>query len=86
MGFQFNQVGGGTKTRRPIALRMQYKTRTATSRGATCPWRIAIRSRVLCKKYRRTSNRRTGGWKRTTYAISTLDRSISAWSTSSAPT
>ncbi len=24
MGFQFNQVGGGTKTRRPIALRMQY--------------------------------------------------------------
>ena len=24
MGFQFNQVGGGTKTRRPIALRMQH--------------------------------------------------------------
>jgi len=24
MGFQFNQVGGGTKTRRPIALRMQF--------------------------------------------------------------
>lgn len=24
MGFQFNQVGGGTKTRRPVALRMQY--------------------------------------------------------------
>jgi ribosome biogenesis GTPase A len=24
MCFQFNQVGGGTKTRRPIALRMQY--------------------------------------------------------------
>lgn len=24
MGFQFNQVGGGTKTRRPIALKMQY--------------------------------------------------------------
>ena len=24
MGFQFNQVGGGCKTRRPIALRMQY--------------------------------------------------------------
>ena len=24
MGFQFNQVGGGTKTRRPIALHMQY--------------------------------------------------------------
>ena len=24
MGFQFNQVGGGTKTRRPIALQMQY--------------------------------------------------------------
>ena len=24
MGFQFNQVGGGTKTRRPMALRMQY--------------------------------------------------------------
>ena len=27
MGFQFNQVGGGTKTRRPIALRMQYNPR-----------------------------------------------------------
>lgn len=25
MGFQFNQVGGGTKTRRPIALRLQYR-------------------------------------------------------------
>merc|ERR1712185_419217 len=25
MGFQFNHVGGGTKTRRPIALQMQYK-------------------------------------------------------------
>jgi len=24
MGFQFNQVGGGTKTRRPIALQMKY--------------------------------------------------------------
>jgi len=24
MGFQFNHVGGGTKTRRPIALQMQY--------------------------------------------------------------
>ena len=24
LGFQFNHVGGGTKTRRPIALRMQY--------------------------------------------------------------
>lgn len=24
MGFQFNQVGGGTKTRRPIALHMRY--------------------------------------------------------------
>jgi GTPase SAR1 family protein len=24
MGFQFNQVGGGTKTRRPVALRLQY--------------------------------------------------------------
>lgn len=24
LGFQYNQVGGGTKTRRPIALRMQY--------------------------------------------------------------
>lgn len=24
MGFQFNEVGGGTKTRRPVALRMQY--------------------------------------------------------------
>jgi len=29
MGFQFNQVGGGTKTRRPIALRMQYNPRCA---------------------------------------------------------
>lgn len=27
MGFQFNAVGGGTKTRRPIALRMQYNPR-----------------------------------------------------------
>jgi len=25
MGFQFNHVGGGTKTRRPIALQMQYR-------------------------------------------------------------
>lgn len=24
MGFQFNSVGGGTKTRRPIALHMKY--------------------------------------------------------------
>lgn len=24
MGFQFNHVGGGTKTRRPITLHMQY--------------------------------------------------------------
>ena len=24
MGFQFNNVGGGTKTRRPIALHMRY--------------------------------------------------------------
>ena len=30
MGFQFNQVGGGTKTRRPIALRMQYNPRCTT--------------------------------------------------------
>lgn len=29
MGFQFNQVGGGTKTRRPIALRMQYNPHCA---------------------------------------------------------
>jgi hypothetical protein len=28
MGFQFNQVGGGTKTRRPMALRMQYNPPT----------------------------------------------------------
>jgi hypothetical protein len=24
MGFQFNHVGGGTKTRRPITLHMKY--------------------------------------------------------------
>ncbi len=30
MGFQFNQVGGGTKTRRPIALRMQYNPKCST--------------------------------------------------------
>ena len=30
MGFQFNQVGGGTKTRRPIALRMQYNPNCIT--------------------------------------------------------
>lgn len=29
MGFQFNHVGGGTKTRRPIALHMKY--------NAACP-------------------------------------------------
>jgi len=29
MGFQFNQVGGGTKTRRPVALRMQYNPKCA---------------------------------------------------------
>jgi hypothetical protein len=29
MGFQFNQVGGGTKTRRPVALRMQYNANCA---------------------------------------------------------
>lgn len=32
MGFQFNQVGGGTKTRRPVALRMQYNARCHTPR------------------------------------------------------
>eukprot|EP00574_Skeletonema_japonicum_P008543 CAMPEP_0201725034 /NCGR_PEP_ID=MMETSP0593-20130828/8561_1 /ASSEMBLY_ACC=CAM_ASM_000672 /TAXON_ID=267983 /ORGANISM="Skeletonema japonicum, Strain CCMP2506" /LENGTH=933 /DNA_ID=CAMNT_0048216349 /DNA_START=199 /DNA_END=3000 /DNA_ORIENTATION=+ len=32
MGFQFNQVGGGTKTRRPVALRMQYNPRCAHPR------------------------------------------------------
>lgn len=26
MGFQFNQVGGGTKTRRPITLHMKYNS------------------------------------------------------------
>lgn len=26
MGFQFNHVGGGTKTRRPITLHMKYNT------------------------------------------------------------
>ena len=30
MGFQFNQVGGGTKTRRPVALRMQYNPKCTT--------------------------------------------------------
>ena len=30
MGFQFNQVGGGTKTRRPVALRMQYNPACTT--------------------------------------------------------
>ena len=25
MGFQFNEVGGGTRTRRPISLRMKYR-------------------------------------------------------------
>jgi len=32
MGFQFNQVGGGTKTRRPIALRMQYNPKYSAPR------------------------------------------------------
>jgi len=26
MGFQFNHVGGGTKTRRPITLHMKYNS------------------------------------------------------------
>jgi hypothetical protein len=26
MGFQFNHVGGGTKTRRPITLHMTYNS------------------------------------------------------------
>jgi len=30
IGFQYNQVGGGTKTRRPIALKMQYNPRYST--------------------------------------------------------
>jgi hypothetical protein len=30
MGFQFNHVGGGTKTRRPIALHMRYNPAAAT--------------------------------------------------------
>ncbi|KAG1658978.1 hypothetical protein FOA52_008300 [Chlamydomonas sp. UWO 241] len=32
MGFQFNSVGGGTKTRRPIALHMQYNASCSTPR------------------------------------------------------
>lgn len=32
MGFQFNAVGGGTKTRRPVALRMQYNPRCHSPR------------------------------------------------------
>ena len=32
MGFQFNQVGGGTKTRRPVALRMQYNPKCSQPR------------------------------------------------------
>ena len=32
MGFQFNQVGGGTKTRRPVALRMQYNPKCVEPR------------------------------------------------------
>jgi GTPase SAR1 family protein len=32
MGFQFNQVGGGTKTRRPVALRMQYNPECTSPR------------------------------------------------------
>lgn len=32
MGFQFNQVGGGTKTRRPVALRMKYNHECTTPR------------------------------------------------------
>lgn len=30
MGFQFNHVGGGTKTRRPITLHMKYSSSAAT--------------------------------------------------------
>ena len=30
IGFQFNQVGGGTKTRRPVALKMQYNPKFDT--------------------------------------------------------
>ena len=40
MGFQFNNVGGGTKTRRPIALRMQHDPTATTPetmmRALTC--------------------------------------------------
>lgn len=32
IGFQYNQVGGGTQTRRPIALRMQYNPRYSKPR------------------------------------------------------
>lgn len=32
MGFQFNSVGGGTKTRRPIALHMKYNASCAHPR------------------------------------------------------
>ena len=31
-GFQFNQIDGGTKTRRPIALHMQYDPRCTPPR------------------------------------------------------
>ena len=30
MGFQFNSVGGGTKTRRPIAIHMKYNASCAS--------------------------------------------------------
>ena len=32
MGFQFNHVGGGTKTRRPITLHMKYDAMCAEPR------------------------------------------------------
>jgi hypothetical protein len=32
MGFQFNHVGGGTKTRRPITLHMKYNAMCAEPR------------------------------------------------------
>lgn len=38
MGFQFNHVGGGTKTRRPIAINMKYNAMCHEPRCYLARW------------------------------------------------
>ena len=45
MGFQFNHVGGGTKTRRPIAINMKYNATCVEPRCFTCSRTITTAAR-----------------------------------------